>query len=103
MADNDSASNNMPIGRPRSERVLSRYKVATDKNSLMNLRAMTPDHWNASLNINEETMTARETARGLERKREYNNFLRSEMGRKVFFLSNSQILILKKKQQNKQK
>jgi hypothetical protein len=47
-------------------------------------------------------MTARETARGLERKREYNNFLRSEMERKVF-LSNSQILILKKKQPNKQK
>ena len=68
----------------------------------MNLRAMTPDHWNASLNIIEDTMTARETARGLERKREYNNFLRSEMERKVF-LSNSQILILKKKQPNKQK
>jgi hypothetical protein len=102
MADNDSTSNNMPFGKPLSERVLSRYKVSTDKNSLMNLRAMTPDHWNASLNINEDTMTAQETARGLERKREYNNFLRSEMERKVF-LSNSQILILKKKQPNKQK
>ncbi|CAC5401090.1 unnamed protein product [Mytilus coruscus] len=72
------ASNYKKDTRPHSDRILSLYKaLPPDQRSDMRLRPVTPDHWSASLSINEDAKTARKMSMNMERKREYNNFLKT--------------------------
>ncbi|XP_076088986.1 uncharacterized protein LOC143059249 isoform X22 [Mytilus galloprovincialis] len=69
--------------RPHSDRVLSLYKaLPPDQRSDMRLRPVTPDHWSASLSINEDAKAASKMSMKMERKREYNNFLKNQTTKK---------------------
>ncbi|XP_052104122.1 trichohyalin-like isoform X8 [Mytilus californianus] len=77
------ASNYKKDTRPHSDRILSLYKaLPPDQRSDMRLRPVTPDHWSASLSINEDAKTARKMSMNMERKREYNNYLKTQSSKK---------------------
>ncbi|XP_071151361.1 trichohyalin-like isoform X40 [Mytilus edulis] len=77
------ASNYKTDTRPHSDRVLSLYKaLPPDQRSDMRLRPVTPDHWSASLSINEEAKAASKMSMKMERKREYNNYLKNQTTKK---------------------
>ncbi|XP_063416539.1 trichohyalin-like isoform X3 [Mytilus trossulus] len=77
------ASNYKTDTRPHSDRVLSLYKaLPPDQRSDMRLRPVTPDHWSASLSINEDAKAATKMSMKMERKREYNNYIKNQTTKK---------------------